>query len=408
MSQLQTREKNGLALPYAGWFVIDVDLILITPLLVPVAAHFGADLATVTLALTAYLLLFGIMQPIYGLVSDSVGRVPVMRVGLAGLCAGNLLAALAPNIGLLIAGRALAGAFAAALVPVTVAYIGDRVPFERRQRAMAGLMSVSALGVAAGTVSAGVLTDLLSWRAAILLVSVLALVLGLLYGRLPESLPPGTSRPFALGRVGQVFSSGWFRFLTVFAFVEGAAMVGFYNFFSAALQVHGSSVALAGVVTGSYGLGAVGGGLIVRALDSKVPAAAMFGGGCLLLCVGYLVPSLTQSVAGILVASLLSGMALAVAQSTVQTWTIEASAPDVRGTAASLVASSVFTGAAVSTAAVGGLAAAGDFRTLFAIAAAVTLPVTIVGAVARARFARASRPGPTRPTPSETRMENLT
>ncbi|WP_248965821.1 MFS transporter [Sphaerisporangium perillae] len=388
MSQQTLEKNNGLALPYAGWFVIDVDLILITPLLVPVAAHFQAGLGTVTLALTAYLLLFGIMQPIYGLISDAAGRVRVMRVGLVGLCLGNLLAALAPSVGVLILGRAFAGAFAAALVPVTVAYVGDRVAPERRQRAMAGLMSISAIGVGAGTVSAGVLADLVNWRAAILLVSLMAAVLAVLYKKLPETLTPQASRPVALNRLGQVFRSGWFRFLTLFAFFEGAAMVGFYNFFSSALQVHGNSVAIAGIVTGAYGVGAVGGGLIVRTLDTRASAAALFGGGCALLFLGYLIPALSQTVAGILAASLLSGMALAVAQSTVQAWTIEASPPEVRGTAASVVASAVFTGAALSTAAVGGLAAAGDFALLFGIAALVTLPVTVVGALARARFAR--------------------
>ncbi|MDH2428023.1 MFS transporter [Sphaerisporangium sp. TRM90804] len=396
MSQ-RTREKSSLGTVYAGWFLIDVDLILITPLLVPVAAHFGAGLGTVTLALTAYLLLFGVMQPVYGILSDAIGRVRVMRIGLAGLFAGNLLAALAPNVGTLIAGRAVAGAFAAALVPVTVAYVGDRVPMERRRRAMAVLMSISALGVGAGTVSAGVLTDLLSWRAAILLVSVSAAVLAVLYGRLPETLTPRAGRPMALDRVRSVFDGGWFRFLTVFALVEGAAMVGFYNFFSAALQADGNSVWLTGVVTGSYGLGAVGGGVLMRFLDARVPAAALFGGGCALLFAGYLVPALSQSVPGLLAASLLSGAALAVAQSTLQAWVIEAAAPEVRGTAASLVASAVFTGAAIATAAVGGLAAAGEFGLLFGIAAAVTLPVLVVGVFARVRFDRARRPSPSPP-----------
>ncbi|MET8157835.1 MFS transporter [Sphaerisporangium sp. NPDC005289] len=388
----QTLEKNGMAIPYAGWFLVQANVIMITPLLVPVANHFHVGLAAVTLALTAYLLLFGVMQPFYGLLSDSAGRVRVMRLGLAGVSLGNLIAALAPNVALLITGRAVAGAFAAALAPVTVAYIGDRVPPGRRQRVMAGLMSVAAIGTATGTISAGVLNDLINWRAAIFLVAAGAAVLAALYGRLPETLAVKTSGRDALRRLGQVFRGGWFRFLTIFAFFEGAAMVGFYNFFSSALQVHGKNAAIAGIVTGSYGLGAVVGGVIVRSIDSRVTAAGLFGGGCTLLLGGFLAAAFSQTIPAILAAGLLAGMALAIAQSTIQTWMIEASPPDVRGTAAAVVASAVFTGAALSTAAVGGLAAGGQFRLLFGIAALVTLPVTIVGALARARFSRATVP----------------
>lgn len=384
------REKSGLAMIYAGWFLIDVDLIVITPLLVPVARDFEANLGTVTLALTAYLLLFGLMQPVYGNYSDSVGRVRVMRIGLAGVFVANLLAAFAPNVALLVVARGAAGAFAAALVPVTVAYVGDRVAPELRQRAMAGLLSISALGVAAGTIGGGLLADLVSWRAAIGLVAVGALVLAVLYGRLPEAFVPEAGRPIVLSRVREALRAGWMPFLVVFAFVEGAPMVGFYNFFNAALQVHGSAAMVTGLVTSSYGVGAVAGGLLVRAVHARTSAAAMFGGGTTLLLMGYAIAAYSPTIPGILAASVLAGMALSVAQSTIQDWTIEAAPLRVRGTASSLVACAVFTGGAVSTAAVGGLVAAGDFRLLFGIAAAVTLPVVVAGVLGRARFTRSA------------------
>jgi len=71
---------------------------------------------------------------------------------------------------------------------------------------------------------------------------------------------------------------------------------------------------------------------------------------------------------------------------------LAATPPPVRGTAASLIACSVFTGAAVSTAVVGGLAGHGDFGALFGVAALVTFLVAVVGTLARARFARTSEP----------------
>src|SRR5947209_1278250 len=134
-----------IAVLCTGFFLLDFDLVVINPLLVPVSKDFGVGLGTATLALTGYLLLFGIMQLVHGSISDSVGRIRVLRTAFVGMGVANLAAALAPNVVVLIAGRALAGAFAAAIIPVTVAYVGDRVPMERRQRTMAMLLSVSAV-----------------------------------------------------------------------------------------------------------------------------------------------------------------------------------------------------------------------------------------------------------------------
>lgn len=383
-----TRHRESLVILYAGWCLLDVDLIVITPLLVPITGTFDTDLGTATLALTAYLLMFGVMQPFYGAYSDSVGRIRVMRIGLAGAAIANLVAAAAPNAATLVVARGVAGAFAAALLPVTVAYLGDRVAPERRQRAMAGLMTVSALGVAVGTVGGGLLADVLSWRAALGLVAVSGLVFAVLYGRLPETVVPDAGPSLSIGRLGQALRGGWFPFLVVFAFVEGGPMVGFYNFFNAALQLHGSTALVTGLVTASYGAGAVGGGLLVRSIDGRTSPAAMFGGGTALLLAGYVIAASGQGVVGILAASVLAGMALSVAQSTLQVWTIGAAPAPVRGTATALVACAVFTGGAVSTVAVNGLAAAGEFGSLFTVAAAVTLPVLVVGTLARARWER--------------------
>jgi MFS family permease len=104
-----------------------------------------------------------------------------------------------------------------------------------------------------------------------------------------------------------------------------------------------------------------------------------------MLLTGYLVAALTQSVAAILTASLLAGGAYAFMQSTFQTWATDV-VPQARGTATALFATAIFTGAALATAAVAGLASSNRYATLFVIGALVTLPVLVVGSVARWRY----------------------
>ncbi|MFI9810031.1 MFS transporter [Streptomyces sp. NPDC052301] len=385
----RARASKSLNVLYVGSFLGNFDRIVITPLLLPAAKGLHVSVGSVTAALTAYLLLFGVMQPVHGLISDTVGRVRVMQGALLGMCVADLVSGLAPSLWVLILGRALAGASAAALLPVAVAYVGDRVPFAQRQRTVATVLAAGAVGTAGATVVAGVVTHLWSWRGAILLVAVAAPVLAVVTGWLPEASVPAVGATSVAGRIRRVFAIGWFRFLVVFALVEGAAMLGFFNFFNAALQSGGKSVLLAGLVTGSYGLAAVVGGVAVRMAGRRVSAAALFGTGGAVLFLGYVACALSRSMAGVLVGSVGAGLAFALAQSIVQTWATEVAEPEDRGVATSLVACAVFTGAAVSTYLVSGLANKTHFGLLFTVAALVTAPVAIVGPVARARFSTA-------------------
>lgn len=373
-----------------GFFLLDFDMAVVNPLLVPISKSLHTGVGTAALALTGYLLMLGVMQPVHGVLSDRYGRIGVLCTALCAIGAADLLSALSPNLGVLVAARAIAGAFAAAIIPVTVAYVGDLIAPAQRQRAMAALLSASAIGAAVATIAAGVLAKLVDWRLPLALPAVGAPLLALVYWRLPRAPVLGGDRRDMRDRFAAVLAQGWFRFLIPFTFVEGAVMVGLYNFFGAAMQKHGSGVLLSGLVTSAYGLAAVGGGALVGRLEGRMSGAAMFGWGTALLGVGYLCAARTQSVAGILVAGVLAGLALVVGQSSLQAWVLEAATPETRGSATALIACSVFTGASLSTAAVRPLANSGDFTWLFGLAAALTVPVCVLGTLVRARFQRAT------------------
>ena len=104
-----------------------------------------------------------------------------------------------------------------------------------------------------------------------------------------------------------------------------------------------------------------------------------------MLLAGYLTAAAAQSVPAILAASVLAGGAYAFMQSTFQTWATDV-VPEARGTATALFATAIFTGAALATSAVAGLASADRYSTLFVIGALLTLPVLIVGSLARWRY----------------------
>lgn len=379
---------------YLGPFITMFDRFAIAPLLLPIARDFHEPLAAVAGVATFYFLLYGVMQVVYGVLSDRIGRVRLMRLACLGVFAAGLVSTLAPTLPVLIAGRALTGAIICSIVPTSFVYVGDTFPFRVRQQVIADLLVAVALGSAAATFGAGLIAQYLSWRLAFVVPAVLALVLAFALRWLPESLAePATAGP--LRRLRALRDRRWLLFLIPVALVEGAAMLGFFTFLAPALEAHGTSAGTAGAVVGFYGVAVLAGTQVVKRLSGLVPphGLILIGGGCLV--VGFVLAALDQGVAAILVASALCGAAYAVMHSTFQTWSTEI-APEARGTAVALFATSAFLGAGLGTAALAGLAGAHQFSRLFWVAAAISAPVTAVGAAGRWRFggsAEAGAPG---------------
>lgn len=371
-----------------GSFLAYADRFAILPALVPISRDLEQPLAAVTAVATLYFFFYAAMQPVYGLLTDRFGRVRVMRAALVGMAVANAAAAAAPILGALVAAKAIAAGFAASLLPTSLVYVGDRVAFAARQSVIANLLAAGALGTTLATALSGVLASLVSWRAAFAILALIALYLAVVMGGVPESLSR-ERRAGPLTQIRHVLSRRWALFVVVLALAEGAAMVGFITFLAPALQAHGESAALAGLVVAVYGVAVFAGmQLLKRVLRATgAPAPALIATGGALLLAAYLTAAADQGPVSILIASVVIGLGYCFLHSTLQTWATEV-APEARGTATSLFVTAVFIGAAIATAAVSGLADEQRYGLVFLVAAAVTIPVAVVGAVARARYGR--------------------
>jgi EmrB/QacA subfamily drug resistance transporter len=144
----------------------------------------------------AYALTFASAMLAFGMVGDEFGRKKVMLAGGAVFCAGSVLSALAPDAGVLIAGRAVMGLGAAASEPGTLSMLRQLYPGERsRNRAIGVWAAVSGLALAAGPVIGGALIGQWSWQAIFWFNLIFGLAtLALVAVVLPESADPQAHR----------------------------------------------------------------------------------------------------------------------------------------------------------------------------------------------------------------------
>ncbi len=369
---------------YIGPFITMFDRGVIGPLLVAIAIEFHVPLAAAAGVATAYYIFYGGMQLVYGILSDRLGRVRVMRIGLAGAAGAGVLSTVAPTLGLLVAARAAAGGLAAAILPASIVYIGDAMPFRLRQRVLADLLAAAAIGSASAALIAGVVARYASWRLAFLIPAVVAAVLFFGYRRLPESRPTNAGGG-PIGQLAAVFRRRWAVFLIGLAFVEGIVLQGLFTFLAPALQARGFSAAVAGVIVAGYGLAVLIGTRIVKQVALRVPAPILLAGGGLMLVLGFAAAAINPSIPGVLAASVLAGGAYAFMHSTLQSWATDV-APTARGTTAALFVTAYQMGAAAGVAAVAGLVGSQQFSQIFWLAAAIAVPVVVVGTLGRARY----------------------
>lgn len=219
-----------------GPFAIDMYL----PALPQVAADLNTSEATAALTLTAYFIVFGIAQMIYGPMADAIGRKRPLVVGVVIFLIATIAASLAPDIGWLIAARAVQALGAATLMVVPRAVIRDMASGPDAARMMAAIMIVISISPMLAPLTGSLVMVWGGWREIFVVLALAALIsLALIIFALPETLAPGDRQPVSLRAMlrgaGRLLKDRRFMGLTM---IGGFGMASFFVFLATASFVY--------------------------------------------------------------------------------------------------------------------------------------------------------------------------
>lgn len=318
-------------------------------LLPAMASDFSASVTQVAGAISLFALAYGLLQLFYGPLADRFGKLRIIAVATLLCTAGSTGSFFAQDVGWLVGSRVLSGAAAAGIIPLAMAWIGDRVTYDDRQAVLAKLLAATVFGMIAGQWVGGMLADLVGWRAAFAILSLMFLVFGSLLLRQSETTPAlqGGKQARSLRETARLLTGRWPRRLLAVTLLEGLFAFSALAFIPVYLQIHfGLSMSSAGAVAALYGVGGLTYSAFARRLLARLREDGLARTGGITLGVSLATIAFAPAWWIAAPACLFAGFGFHALHNTLQTGATQM-APAARGTAMAFFASCLFLGQAV-------------------------------------------------------------
>jgi YNFM family putative membrane transporter len=326
-------------------------------LLPQVAADMGTTVGVASIIVSAYSLMHGSMQLVIGPIGDRYGKYRMAAICCACASVFVALCGVTHTLTTLTLARLGSGAFAAWIVPMGMAFVGDVVPYERRQQVLGRYLSGQISGQLFGQAAGGVLGDFLGWRgvffvlAGILAVAALGLFRELLNNPLTRTPPheQATGRGFIeSNRV--VLANPWARIIITLAFLEYCFMFGAFAYIGADLRHRFElSYSAIGLAIGTFAIGGLIYAGLVRQLVARFGQTGLAAGGGLLIGVAYVALVAAPSAWIAPLAITMTGLGFYMMHNTLQTNATQMS-PEARGTAVGLFSAALYLGQTIGVA----------------------------------------------------------
>jgi MFS family permease len=152
------------AITSIGLFMVTLDNLVVTTALPVIRHDLHANLQQLEWTINAYTLTFAVLLLTGAALGDRFGRRRIFSIGLAIFTLGSAASALAQNPTMLIVARAVQGAGAAMVTPLTLTILSAGVPANRRGVALGAWGGIGGLAVAVGPIVGGAIVQGISWH----------------------------------------------------------------------------------------------------------------------------------------------------------------------------------------------------------------------------------------------------
>lgn len=342
-------EQSHLRLLGLAGFASMASMRIGDPMLVVLGQEFQVSTGEASGVVSVFAVVYGLMQLFYGPLGERFGKLRVVSLAVTACALISAITALSVNLPMLLVMRGFMGAAAAGIIPLSMAWVGDQVPYERRQETLAKLMSATVIGMMSGLWFGGFAADTLGWRSAfVLLAAMFALAAVLLWCARQKSPAPASTQPPSLiasfRLTGQLLGTPRVRLILTVTAAEGALVFGALAFMPTHLhQQFGLSVVAAGSVMMLYGVGGLLYSQMARRWLAWLGERGLVRTGAALVAVGLLVLAWGSGVWLGMLACLMTGLGFYMLHNTLQVQATQM-APAARGSAVTLFACSLFFG----------------------------------------------------------------
>ncbi|RDU35823.1 tetracycline resistance MFS efflux pump [Neobacillus piezotolerans] len=290
--------KKALPILFLVMFLVMVGFGIIIPVLPFYAENLGATPTQLGLLMAVYSLMQLLFAPMWGRISDKIGRKPVMLAGIAGLAISFFLMAFAGSLWMLFAARIIGGLLSSANMPTVMAYVADITTPENRSKGMGIVGAAVGMGFVFGPAIGGIFSKssmslpfVLAGCSSILTLVLVALLLQESSSKESRGRNSQQKAPFSVALRG---ASGMLFFLQFFISLSLAGLEATFAYFAAKRAgLDSTSLGYIFMIMGLAGA-FVQGGLIGR-LTKKFGEGKVIQGGIIVSAIGFALILLVDS-----------------------------------------------------------------------------------------------------------------
>jgi predicted MFS family arabinose efflux permease len=381
ISGVTPAQRRSIVLLATAAFASSATTRITDPVLPQLAQEFAVSIAAVSFVATGYTLAYGVFQAFFGPLGDRFGKFRTVLWLCIACAATTLICSFATSLNQIAAARFASGLTAAAIIPLSIAWIGDSIDYAQRQPILAHFTSGQIAGILAGQIAGGAIGEYFGWRASFYFLSAIYVVVAIGLAREVTASPslrdpagaatPGWLRSWSA--MARLLLRPRVRIVLLACSLESFAVFGALTYVSVHLRRRFDlDYASVGLYLGAF----AGGGflyvLFARRLIERLGQAGLAWAGAALAACGFLAVGFTPAVWLCAPAIAALGLGFYMMHNTLQMNATQMS-PEARGSGIALFATFFFVSQSIGVTLGGAAVDRFGAPALFVVASALTM-----------------------------------